>query len=73
MNPERKTAADLVVVEDSLALVSKAQEGVEARYFVSLQKHSGFRKDALAGNVGVNPKTIDNLPPLQKEISAGRG
>ncbi|MEX2593073.1 MAG: hypothetical protein WD426_09865 [Anditalea sp.] len=33
---------ELFIVEDNLNLISKAQEGVEVGYFISLQKHSGF-------------------------------
>jgi putative toxin-antitoxin system antitoxin component (TIGR02293 family) len=66
MQAQVKETADLVVLNDNLALVHKAQEGVEARYFVSLQKHSGLRKDELAGLVGVDPKTIDNYRNSKK-------
>lgn len=61
---------DLIVVEDNLALVSKATEGLEARYFTALQKHSGFRKDELAGFVGIDPKTVDNYRNSKKKFKS---
>ncbi len=63
-----KEKTNLVVVHDNLALVSQAQEGVEARYFSSLLQHSGFRKDELAGFVGVDPKTVDNYRNSRKKF-----
>lgn len=66
----KRETDDLVVVEDNLLLVSKAQEGVEARYFVSLQKHAGFRKDELAGYMGLDPKTIDNYRNSRKKFKS---
>jgi putative toxin-antitoxin system antitoxin component (TIGR02293 family) len=61
--------SDLFVVKDDLALVSKAQEGVEASYFINLLRHSGFRKDELAGLVGIDPKTVDNYRKSQKKFT----
>ena len=60
---------DLFVMKDNLALVSKAQEGVEALYFENLLKHSGFRKDELAGLVGIDPKTVDNYRKSHKKFT----
>jgi putative toxin-antitoxin system antitoxin component (TIGR02293 family) len=60
---------NLFVVQDNLALVKKAQEGVEAYYFENLLQHSGFRKDELAGLVGIDPKTVDNYRKSQKKFT----
>jgi putative toxin-antitoxin system antitoxin component (TIGR02293 family) len=64
-----EVVADLYVVKDNLALVSKAQEGVEAQYFENLLKHSGFRKDELASLVGIDPKTVDNYRKSNKKFT----
>jgi len=64
-----KEIDDLFVVQDDLALVSKAQEGVEASYFENLLKHSGFRKDELASLVGIDPKTVDNYRKSHKKFT----
>ncbi|KAA5539265.1 type II RES/Xre toxin-antitoxin system antitoxin [Adhaeribacter rhizoryzae] len=57
---------DLFVVKDNLALVNKAQEGVDAIYFINLLRHSGLRKDELASLVGIDPKTVDNYRKSNK-------
>lgn len=59
----------LFVEPDDLALVSKAQAGVTADYFYNLQKHTGFRKDELAGLVGIDPKTVDHYRKTQKKFT----
>ena len=61
---------DLLVVEGNLALVRKAQEGLEASYFFTLQRHTGFRKDELAGFVGIDPKTVDNYRNSKKKFKS---
>ncbi len=61
---------ELVVVKDNLALVNKAQEGVEPSFFINLQKHSGIRKDELANWVGVDPKTVDNYRRSKKKFKS---
>lgn len=60
---------NLFVVEDDLALVTKARDGVEVFYFLNLLKHSGFRKDELAGLVGIDAKTVDNYRKSQKKFT----
>jgi len=69
MTVQVEEIANLFVVKDDLALVNKAQEGVEAFYFENLLKHSGFRKDELAGLVGIDPKTVDNYRKSQKKFT----
>ncbi|RDC66539.1 type II RES/Xre toxin-antitoxin system antitoxin [Adhaeribacter pallidiroseus] len=69
MNAPLATVADLYVVQDDLALVGKAQEGIEAWYFENLLKHSGFRKNDLANLVGIDPKTVDNYRKSQKKFT----
>ncbi|QNF31898.1 DUF2384 domain-containing protein [Adhaeribacter swui] len=64
-----EVAADLFVVQDELALVSKAQEGIEALYFENLLKHAGFRKNELANLVGIDSKTVDNYRKSQKKFT----
>ena len=60
MRTSAKETGSLTVISNNLALINKSLEGVDASYFVSLQKHSGLRKDELAGFVGIDPKTVDN-------------
>lgn len=69
MNAPVEVVADLYVVKDDLALVGKAQEGVEALYFENLLKHSGFRKNELANLVGIDPKTVDNYRKSHKKFT----
>jgi len=66
---EVKDIDKLFVVKDDLALVHKAQEGVEVSYFENLLKHSGFRKDELASLIGIDPKTVDNYRKSQKKFT----
>ncbi|WP_017729695.1 antitoxin Xre-like helix-turn-helix domain-containing protein [Nafulsella turpanensis] len=62
----------LLVIEENLALVSKAAEGLEAKYFTALLQHSGFRKDELAGFLGVDSKTVDNYRNSGKKLKTMR-
>ncbi|WP_017734080.1 type II RES/Xre toxin-antitoxin system antitoxin [Nafulsella turpanensis] len=64
------TKDELLVIPENLALVRKAAEGLEAKYFVSLQKHSGFRKDELAALLGLDPKTVDNYRNAKKKFKS---
>lgn len=61
--------ADLVVLKDNLAVVSKAEEGVEPFYFGNLLRHAGLRKDELASLVGIDTKTVDNYRKSNKRFS----
>ncbi len=69
MNAPIKVVTDLFVVKDDLALISKAQEGVDVLYFENLLKHSGFRKNELAELVGIDPKTVDNYRKSHKNFT----
>ncbi|PSR57111.1 hypothetical protein AHMF7605_28340 [Adhaeribacter arboris] len=69
MNAPVEVVANLDVVKDDLALISKAQEGIEAWYFENLLKHSGFRKNELAQLIGIDAKTVDNYRKSQKKFT----
>lgn len=69
MDAPIEIVADLLVVKDNLALISKAQEGVEVVYFENLLKHAGFRKNELADLLGIDPKTVDNYRKSHKNFT----